>query len=1050
MAIPQFKTSALPLVPQDVVSNMDLVMEYMSDLRKMTQALQTKFGDAKDLADQAGYPAKITEYTDELEKLREDTLQVQDECQNMMQDLSTKLDKFRQLATLPPATFPDIAEILEPSVKLCVLRLLPQVIKDEGSLLNVHPKFKELIEQDLDLQYRRGASMTQLAAESERMSELQAEVQDLTDKANGLQIDNRRQKVSLSLQSKNHITALNKLNDEHARAIADKDSQLGRAEDELDKLRKSKAEYKKGFTRYKQAHDDQSALSAKYLAQKEKFATALQAAKATIESQQEEIEQLTQRQEEYSLAKDDASAALKMLKETCIVLQNEKASLRKTTNKAMDTLRSEKDTEIAALQAELEQTQDQLHEQVLVLNAAKEDLEQLQRDKARLRRDLTSARDARNKQREACKKVKDELEDKNRIEAELQDEKQALQDDFEGEQRKVASLERSVQRGKQRVDKFLADQEHYRRNEQALQFQLQDGETEAHTTICTLKNQKIWLEDKLQNKQDECATVSMSYQEAIQRAEKINKNYQQALKELRTERGHVVLEMADYDERISSLEDTKRDLNGQINDLTRQNDSLLQDKENAEAKAEDAHRRWLEEQKASKQAASELETVRTNMTQETAAKDRLQAQHDKLSASANQDSQQIVKLANSLQNTGQELEDLRTSLKQQTEQHEKTLAAWQETHKAATAADQIWRDGLVQRLERDYREKSAQLKAQYDAQIVQANYGREIAQEAEKRLISSTTQLEKSLAEAQEAERTVTTHLTNERIRYRFQLEDMKDADTRKFLATRDFLSRVCRVGPEHLDRIGPLVDEVQNAQAYYLPRFYPIFSPAWNMLQTWGPDDGIIPREDGSVSAVSSEILFLQLLGAAYSERLTTRQCQWRLQRLMVAITSPTQLHVGLVKLMVTLFIQGIAPKLQQHFDIAITLWQFIAMIGRHWHITDRSRWLAEKARLEEAIRSHECGDIFNAIMHDQKDLILTCPGRSFGDNYLVLTQSSWEYAALVDQRDNSVRFFSKSRWYLGLDKVKVKAPKGQEDVYLPFATNEDYEWAQAWWTWE
>ncbi|KAJ4392249.1 hypothetical protein N0V93_005874 [Gnomoniopsis smithogilvyi] len=908
MAVPRFKTSALPLIPQDVVSNMEVVMDCMSDVREMMHALRTKFGDAKDMADQAGYPADITSYTKELERHREEARQIQDECQSMMSDVGKKVDKLKELALAPPETFPSLIGTFDAQVRLFLLRLLPQVIKDEESLLDVHPKVKELIEQDLDLKYRSGPSSTQLAAETERVSELETEVQVLAAKVNLLQVETRKQRSAASLQNKNHTAAFNKLNQEHVRALEASEGQVEALEDKVSKVQRLKDEHKKRGDQYKQAHNLQAKISTKYLTEKQELTKALNAANETILSQEEEIEKLKRQVQEYSLAKDDSSTALKTLNETCIALQNEKASLRRAAKQDMENLRSDHDTALAELQAEWEQAKDQVKEAHLRLDAAQEDIDKLQREKDKLRKELGTARDIRNEQRTNMKKLKDELQDQVKTVGDLREEKQALQDDLEGEQRKVVNLQRSVQRGQQRVDKLVADQDRYKKNEQALHGQLQDGAVESETVVRTLQNQLVSLQDRLDNTEDERVAAIGSLNEAFSKTEAAIEQYRKIRKAYQSAQEENKKIFKEKKEKISSLEEANQGLQGRVNDLTRQNDSLIQEKNNAEAKAKDAATHLSTEQKLVQQRTTAWEAARTALTNETAAKDRLQLQYDKLTTQLKVDAQQIANLSNSLQNSGQEQEALQHSLRKQAEQHEKTLAAWKETHKAATESDQLWRESFGKRLDQDYREKASQLKQQYNAEVEQARYAKLMAEKAEQRLQETNTQLEQTLLQAQITARTASNDLTTERTTHQLALQELQDADAWKLQATKVFLSRLCQVPTDNIDGLTDLVHEIQAPRGYVVARHL-VEPPLWRVLDTWGREDDIVAQPKDTIPT-NAEILLLQLLGGATVGCLATRQCHWRLQRLLSAIASSSELHIGLMDRLATAFVQGIVPK--------------------------------------------------------------------------------------------------------------------------------------------
>jgi predicted nuclease with TOPRIM domain len=104
--------------------------------------------------------------------------------------LRTRIDKIKELSGAKPDEMSSFLESIDPKVQVFLVRLIPRVFNDRQSMLDVSPQYKELILEDLRyLDRRQGPTLTQEQANSERISQLSAEIAVLKNDKKSLRID---------------------------------------------------------------------------------------------------------------------------------------------------------------------------------------------------------------------------------------------------------------------------------------------------------------------------------------------------------------------------------------------------------------------------------------------------------------------------------------------------------------------------------------------------------------------------------------------------------------------------------------------------------------------------------------------------------------------------------------------------------------------------------------------------------------------------------------------------------------------------------------------
>lgn len=247
------------------------------------------------------------------------------------------------------------------------------------------------------------------------------------------------------------------------------------------------------------------------------------------------------------------------------------------------------------------------------------------------------------------------------------------------------------------------------------------------------------------------------------------------------------------------------------------------------------------------------------------------------------------------------------------------------------------------------------------------------------------------------------------------------------------FLSRLCLAPPTEPEIFSGLARQLQTPGT--LETQEPARPAGWVILEAWGEGIG----EEAIQLPEGLEMLVLELFRTAVVGDVGTRKCHRVLQQTIHAVSAGTVIHAGIFGEVAKVLFEAITARPDDGFEAGLILWQLLDLIQQRW---DPAGLGTIRDGIAGSLKAHEYGRVFEVVAgRGQFHQCDEC--HFFSDTFAVLARAGQWRAALINTKDQSVRFFSKARWTHGLRGCTVKPVGDHSGVFLPSNSVQDMIWA-------
>ncbi|ROV91076.1 hypothetical protein VMCG_09613 [Cytospora schulzeri] len=1066
---PQFQGLARgPLGALSIVNNRQMIEQQLREMEDVLSVVETD----QVQVDTGGHGQEWAELNATLEKL----IKKKDKVRSFLEvstekadarysDLDEWMKKFSSIADLSWDRLFTLRDKLPPNMGPALIRLVAFYYPDDISMDELPNRYKELLRADLRLLAQASVPPApsqsvpvlkeNLLSARRRTKELEKEVaqRDATIEEIQLQLDTKSSEVT-SLGAR-----LDRLKDKYEdgsarirKQYSELQNSMHVAEGELKTLRKE--------------HDVKTKLLVDIQEKKQALLEEVQEAKAEVKEKDGLVQQLTERVQKLVEVGKDSGSALTTLKGTVRRLQEsstkKEEEARKTLERLQEQARSARDRQ--------QQRIDQKDSEIDRLKTENDKIGLLEREKGRLEQQVATLGADNTSLNEKQRVVDDRISVLRKERQELQSRNAVLDMAVGAQKTRVQELQNKYDVLEQRELGLIKRDEWFREH-------VEKSDSSNAAQVNELTRQVAELQDQVRELSEE----NNESTRAIEKAQVLVSGMDQLKVEVSRRQAEIngLQEKArEGNTLLANAIEECNDLNDQLGELTETVTTLQHERDSLVGRVDEKSREILREREKARSLKEELDRVladyRAKSNRVTSLEGEAQAQGKELARLVDEVAKlgdEVTKTQSSLgmeRGRAQVLEkteaDIRSSLEALRRQYDEIVQARDDSlgllEKERARCEKLEEDkkklgGSLEdlrvwqldsvRQQAELEEKNRTLVAE---SVVTKDLKRQISKFTEdiSRKDQEISQARASLGWWEKSHSTVLTDTTDRIDSMDKQIRDLTDrlSQARDSLdkaerqahegveGLQGFLARLCLTSPEDPSIFAGLARQLQSNGGMQSQR--PAQVSGWSILVTWGEEE----EEEMFEYPSGMEMMALELFRAAVTGRLSTRRCHLVLKGAIELVSTSPTIHAGVFSELASVFVKAVEAQPRDGFVAGLAFWQLLSIVEQRWQLG----LVIAKDSLTAILDAHEYRDIFEVVVGHKSPG--ECEGcHFFTDTLAVLTRDAPSFAALVDTKDRSVRFFAKSRWRTSLWDCFITPPGSQEAVRFEIRNQGDFAWA-------
>lgn len=886
-----------------------------------------------------------------------------------------------------------------PDLGVAVVRLIPFFFFDrEHSMLDIHPQYKELMEQD----FAHVLQQTSLAAVGPAPSQDVTVWQGRLDEANEKEKRREQELQKANKKAEGYRANVSAVREQAAREKADLEKRLQEAEANVDRYKSNcveKAKEAKKYHNRKLEKDRQLMDEAKLRLDQEK---QLKAAEERLQQYERKIQQkdkenagLSETVSTLTRAKEGTSSAIGTLRSTVNALRDQQEKAKQTY-----------DETLADITADAKEGRKELEDRIQLLEREKRDVEvQLGAEKSRvaeLRADVESLqgegaklRNEKSQLRVRLDQVRNELSEQIGQVEQLQSCNEELQEQHQKDAARLDALRKQTRQTFQQDEQYRS----LLRAKEELEVELKkDAQTHAtkvfdlNSKCRGLETTILQKEEELKSERDEIARMTKSWQQSrklYHEARSEARKHGQKVSDLEGEVSLVNESLTKEQEQNESLQKKLLDGKKSLEAAERRNRELTDDIARNGEYAEDLKKRWEETNERLKMTRQERRQLQEGFRK----------REDQLNEGFRQKENELKEEANG------RVEAMMEKKRQQQEEA----------------------NGRLEALRQEIRHQQEEARGRLEAMLKEKRQLQERFEEEKRLLQQSFRQREDELATVGKR-----------------QLQDFKRR-------MQSFWTQLaCPVTSVAVEECGVFVDSLLEWGSRAQPvQLGPVHEQKghWMILDSWMDDDMAGPetlQPSLSNETCTMASLLLDVYRFASSGLVDGQECQIRVRRLieLVSTCSTTTVQVEMFAASARLFVAAVLHRPAESIAVAVAFWQLMAIVEQRW--SETLAWGQTKEALEAYLEGHEYSVMFEIVL-GRKEVREETGCRFWADSVAVYSQKHATTVLLVDIQTRSLRLIAKERCHVDWLETRVQPPvmKQQEVISLKVTKDDDCMWA-------